>query len=109
MKTGRGHFYGHAAAGAEMADAVLRRLEAPAELRENVVLLIGGHMTKLEPEDVLRSRLDKLGWETVEKLLKLQEADMSSKGTGKPEGMEQFPRIRGMMEKIREEDACLNR
>lgn len=107
-ETGRGHFYGHAAAGAEMADAVLRRLEAPDALREEAVQLIGNHMTRLEPEEALRSRLDKLGWETVDKLLKLQEADMSSKGTGKPEGMEQFPRIRGMMEKIREE-ACLNR
>ena len=107
-ETGRGHFYGHAPKGAEMADAVLRRLKAPTLLRERVVLLIEKHMTRLVPEKkTLRRRLGQLGWETVEQLLCLQEADMGSKGVGEPEEMAQFSRLRACLEEIRAENACL--
>ena len=106
--TGRGHFYGHAPKGAEMAETVLRRLKAPAALRERVVLLIGKHMTRLEPDKkLLRRQLGRLGWETVEQLLWLQEADMGSKGTGNPEEMGIFSKIREVLEEIRAENACL--
>ena len=107
--TGRGHFYGHAPKGAEMADAILRRLKAPTALRERVVLLIEKHMTKFSLEKkILRRQLGRLGWEVAEQLLALQEADMGSKGTGKPEEMEQFARIRSLMAEIQEENACLS-
>ena len=106
--TGRGHFYGHAPRGAEMADDVLRRLKAPTALREQAVTLIGRHMTRLQPDrKLLRRQLGKLGWETVEQLLALQEADMGSKGTGKPEEMAQFSQLRSLLEEIRAENACL--
>ena len=107
-ETGRGHFYGHASVGADMADAVLRRLKAPTALRENVVVLIKNHMTTLEPEKkFLRRWVGRLGWDTIEKLLLLQEADMGSKGTGKPAEMAQFAAIREILEEIRAENACL--
>ena len=107
-ETGRGHFYGHAGAGAELADGVLRRLKAPTALREQVVLLIGKHMTKIPPEKkVLRRWLGRLGWETMEKLLILQEADMGSKGTGNPAELLQFSEIREVLEEIKAENACL--
>jgi len=107
--TGRGHFYGHAGVGAEMADTILRRLKAPTDLRERVVFLIEKHMTKLEPEKkVLRRWLGRLGEETIDQLLLLQEADMGSKGTGKPEEMAQFSRIRGVLEEIKAENTCLS-
>jgi len=107
-ETGRGHFYGHAGAGAEMADAVLRRLKAPTALREEAVLLIEKHMTRLEPDKkCLRRWVARLGWERLENLLCLQQADMSSKGTGKPAEMEQFTAIRALLAQIRQEDACL--
>ncbi len=108
-ETGRGHFYGHAQESAKIADEILRRLKAPTHLREQVVALIGLHMTKLEPsKKLLRRRLSQLGWEAVEKLLLLQEADMGSKGTGIPEEMEQFSQIRAILKEIRDEDACLS-
>ena len=107
--TGRGHFYGHAPKGAEMADAVLHRLKAPTALREQVTALIGNHMTKLEPnKKVLRRWLSRLGWEAIEKLLYLQEADMGSKGTGEPEELAQFAEIRTLLEEIKAENACLS-
>ncbi len=107
-ETGRGHFYGHAPKGAEMADAVLRRLKAPRTLREQVVTLIEKHMTKLPPDKKrLRRQIGRLGWEMTEKLLALQEADMGSKGTGDPEEGEVFFQIRAVLEEIRAENACL--
>ena len=106
--TGRGHFYGHAPKGAEMADTVLRRLKAPTVLRERVVLLIEKHMTRLTPDKkLLRRWIGRWGWETVEQMLCLQEADMGSKGTGKSEEMNIFPQIRTVLEEIRAENACL--
>lgn len=107
-ETGRGHFYGHAQKSAEIADEILHRLKAPTGLREQVVTLIDRHMTKLVPEKKqLRRWLSRLGWETVQNLLLLQEADMGSKGTGNPEEMTVFPEIRELLDEIRAEDACL--
>ena len=106
---GNGHFYGHASKGAEMAEAVLRRLKAPTVLRQRVVLLIEKHMMPLVPEKKqLRRQLGKLGWETMEQLLELQEADTVSKGTETREEMEIFQKIRRPLAEIREEDNCLS-
>ena len=108
-ETGRGHFYGHAKVGAEMADAILRRLKAPAALREQAVGLIEKHMTKIEPEKkTVRRWLSRLGPENMELLLCLQKADMGSKGTGKEEEQRQFAQIRALLEEIQAENACLS-
>ncbi len=108
-ETGRGHFYGHAPRGAEMADQVLHRLKAPTALREQVVVLIEKHMTRLQPDKkLLRRQIGRLGWEMVENLLYLQEADMGSKGTGKPEELAIFPQIRELLDQIKAENACLS-
>lgn len=108
-ETGRGHFYGHAQKSAEMADAILRRLKAPTALREQVVGLIGLHMTKLEPEKKqVRRWLSRLGPETLDALLALQEADMGSKGTGIPGESAQFPRLRAIVQELQAESACLS-
>ena len=107
-ETGRGHFKGHAPKGAEMADGVLRRLKAPTALREQTVTLITQHMTKV-PEDkkVLRRWLGRYGWDTMEALLCLQEADMGSKGVEEPRDFCQFTRLRALLKEIRGENACL--
>ena len=108
-ETGRGHFYGHAKVGAEIADSVLRRLKAPTALREEAVLLIDLHMTKFPPEKkTVRRWLSRLGSETMDSLLTLQEADMGSKGTGKEENMDQFPQLRAIITEIEAENACLS-
>ena len=108
-ETGRGHFYGHAPRGAEMADEILHRLKAPTALREQAVTLIANHMTKLPLEKrLLRRWLGRLGWDTMDALLKLQEADMGSKGTGSPKEMIQFSQLRQLLEEIKAEDACLS-
>ena len=108
-ETGRGHFYGHAPKGAEMAEEVLLRLKAPTALRQQVVLLIEKHMTRLQPDKKhLRRQIGRLGWETVEQILLLQEADMGSKGTGESDDPALFAAIRQVMDEIRQEDSCLS-
>ena len=108
-ETGRGHFYGHAKQSAEIADGILRSLKAPTALREEVVFLIAQHMTRLEADKkLLRRRISRLGADSIQKLLALQEADMGSKGTGKPEEMLQFSEIRALLAEIEAENACLS-
>ncbi len=107
-EAGRGHFYGHAAVSAQMAEEILKRLKAPAALRQQVVLLIDKHMLWLLPEKKhLRRQLARMGWETIYQLLALQEADNRNKGTEKPEEKEKFQAIRTVLEEIRAEDNCL--
>ena len=108
-ETGRGHFYDHAAKGAEMAEAILRRLKAPNALREQVVLLIEKHMLWLVPEKKqLRRQIGRLGLGTVYQILSLQQADNSSKGTPKSEENDKYIQILDVLEEIRSEDGCLS-
>ena len=104
---GRGHFYGHAPKSAEMADAILRRLKAPTDLREDAVFLIGKHMTKLEPDrKLLRRRLSQYGWERVSDLLALQIADFTSKGVTGDNW--DYNQVDDLLTEIMEEKACLS-
>lgn len=107
-ETGRGHFFNHAAKGAEMADAILRRLKAPNVLREQVVLLIEKHMLWLQPEKkLLRRQIGRLGLGTVYQILSLQQADNSNKGTAKSADNEHYVRILEVLEEIQAESSCL--
>ena len=108
-ESGRGHFFDHAAKGAEMADAILRRLKAPNALREQVVLLIEKHMLWLQPEKKqLRRQIGRLGLGTVYQILSLQQADNSNKGTRKSGESEQYVKILDVLEEIRSEDGCFS-
>ena len=103
---GAGHFPDHARVGAEMADAILRRLKAPNQLREQVVFLITHHMTPFAPDrTLLRRRLSKYGAENCRLLLQLQKADYCSKGVqgDSPE----FDAIQSMLDQLAGENACL--
>ena len=108
-EAGEGHFYGHAEESARLADGILRRLKAPTALREQVVLLVGHHMTKIEPtKKVVRRWLSRLGEETLLELLELQKADSCQKGTAISEGFTPFAVIYELLEEIEAENACLS-
>ena len=105
---GQGHFYGHAAESARLADAILRRLKAPTQLREQVVLLIDKHMVWLEvTKPVIRRWLSRLGKDTMEQLLLLQNADTGGKGTDTAGEAPYFTGIRAILDEIYAENACL--
>lgn len=104
--TGRGHFYGHAHSGAELADGILRRLKAPTALRQRVTFLIRHHMTPLTPErKLLKRRLSQFGEEAVFQLLALQRGDFCSKGVlGETAD---FDETENILREILAENACL--
>ena len=106
---GQAHYHGHAALSADMADAVLRRLKAPTALREQVVTLIAKHMTLPEPDKkYLRRWLGKLGPETMDALLALQEADTLATGTTHDAELARFSAVRTLLDEIQAENACLS-
>ena len=103
---GCGHFPEHARIGADMADAILRRLKAPNVLREQVVFLIAHHMTPFALDrTMLRRRLSKYGIENCRLLLQLQKADYRSKGVigESPD----YDAILALLEDILQEGTCL--
>lgn len=105
---GRGHFYGHAPAGAALAEKVLRSLHAPVKLRQETVFLIERHMSRLQPErPQLREAVSRFGMPQVRKLLALQEADMSSKGIPAELHPERFREVRKLLDAIEAEGADL--
>lgn len=105
-ENGRGHFNGHAQAGAEKADKILHRLKAPNALRECAVFLIQHHMIPFEPnKKLLRRRMGRYGVKNCELLLALQRADFCNKGTQSDSTY--FDQIEDLMKEIEQEDDCL--
>ena len=107
-ETGRGHFFGHAEVGADMADQILRRLKAPTRLREQTVFLIRHHMTVPGPDKkLLRRWVSRWGAENVRLLLQLQRADRCGKGTPFDEDLRYFDAVEALLEQVIGESACL--
>ena len=105
---GEGHFHGHAAISAELANEILHRLKAPTALRERVVLLIEKHMLWFEvTKPAIRRWLSRLGIEAMQQLMILQEADTGGKGTENPKDNPYFSGIAALIREILAEDACL--
>lgn len=108
-ETGRGHFYGHAQVGAEMADEILRTLHAPTRLRERVVFLVKQHMTILQPDrKSLRRHLSRWGEEATRQLLALQRADSCGKSGECAAERAYFARVEQALEETVAENACLS-
>ena len=77
--TGTGHFLGHAAASAAIADRVLAGLKASNALREEVVFLVRHHMDRWPLEEKAARRcLSRHGLDRMERLTALQIADFGS-------------------------------
>ena len=73
---GAGHFYGHAAVGAELAEGMLRRLRFPRALCAQVTELVARHELELRPEPKCLQRwLGRLGEEQFFRLLALKRSD----------------------------------
>jgi tRNA nucleotidyltransferase (CCA-adding enzyme) len=84
----------HAAAGAQVADAVMRRLRYPTELRREVVELVRIHPYRLEAGDALEARrlLAAHGDRLVADLLAHWQADVT--------GRDQTPKTAAKLERI---------
>lgn len=106
-ENGVGHFYGHGETGAEMADALLRRLKAPNALREQVAFLVEAHMLELPADKkVLRRRISKFGEENIRFLALLQQADRASTGVARTD-TEQTAQVLELVDEIIAQGNCL--
>ena len=105
-ETGTGHFYGHAGESAQIADRVLHRLKAPTALREQAVFLIEHHIDTISADKaLLRKKLSKYGADNLRKLILLQQADHSGKGTGKLGS--HFNKLLQVLEQLEKEEGRL--
>lgn len=106
---GQGHFYGHAAISARVAEDILRRLKAPNALREEVVTLIGRHMAPLQPDKkLLRRAVNRMGIQTTKKLLALQQADVIGTGIPHEADLQALDRVDQLLQELEAEDACFS-
>lgn len=75
-EAGVDHFYGHAAAGAELADEMLTALKFDNATRRRVVTLVARHDAPIQPTgQSVRRWLNRLGEETLLQLLEVQRCD----------------------------------
>ena len=101
---GKGRFYGHDEAGADMANAVLLRLKASNELRHRVVHMIRHHMIPLTADKrLLRRRLNQWGLQGLQDQLAMQTADRIGTGTGDTRELVQASAI---IDELLAENAC---
>ena len=108
---GVGHFYGHAAKSAELADGMLARLRAPNALRQEVTELIRRHDTPLPgiPEANLRRLLRRLGEERLRRLIALQRADNLAQAPAfRAERSAGLDEVLRRLDAILAEDACFS-
>ena len=80
-----GHFYGHDAAGADMAESILGRLRLPRAVIDRVVQLIRQHMFMYDAgwsDAAVRRFIGKVGVPALDELLDLRAAD--NVGSGRP-------------------------
>lgn len=97
---GRGHFYGHAAAGAPIADDICRTLKLPNAMRRNVVTLVENHDRNLPatPKS-MRRFIAALEEETCRELFKLFAADkLTHSGLNQLENMQALAACRELFE-----------
>ncbi len=109
-KDGRLHFYArpghrdHAEVGAELADAALRRLRYPNELRERAVRIVRFHMFSVGKVDMQHARrlLARFGEGLALDLLDHKEADLLGKGTEGPRDAGEVERLRAFRVAVEE-------
>jgi tRNA nucleotidyltransferase (CCA-adding enzyme) len=103
-------FYRHDAIGAEMADAIARRLKLSNKERERIVALVGHHMFWYAPEwsdATVRRFIRRVGAELLPDLFALRAGDVVGRGYGEdPE--KELGELRRRVEKVVAEDQALS-
>ena len=108
-ENGVDHFYGHPAAGAGLADQLLRTLKFDNRTRERVVTLVEHHDIQLPPRSqAIRRWLSRLGTETFFQLLEVKRADSMGQDPVLAQArLAQLEGIRAKAEEIVSQGQCL--
>lgn len=108
-ENGVGHFYGHPALGAKIADEILLRLKCDNDTREKVVKLIKLHDNPIEEsERIIKRKLRSLGKDLFFDLIALQKADTMGLADEFQSRHEHFRILEEMTERILEEEQCFS-
>ena len=106
---GVGHFYGHAAESAWMADGILRRLRFDTDSREEIVRLIRYHDLPIQPERKPVKRLmNKLGPDTVRRLIELHKADTRGQSAICAGRIAEYDAVAAVLDEILSEKECFS-
>ena len=106
---GVGHFYGHAAESARMADGILRRLRFDTDSREEIVRLIRYHDLPIQPERKPVKRLmNKLGPDTVRRLIELHKADTRGQSAICAGRITEYDAVAAVLDEILNEKECFS-
>lgn len=106
---GVGHFYGHAAESARMADGILRRLRFDTDSREEIVRLIRYHDLPIQPERRPVKRLmNKLGPDTIRRLIELHKADTRGQSAICAGRIAEYDAVAAVLDEILNEKECFS-
>lgn len=106
---GVGHFYGHAAESARMADGILRRFRFDTDSREEIVRLIRYHDLPIQPERRPVKRLmNKLGPDTVRRLIELHKADTRGQSAICAGRIAEYDAVAAVLDEILNEKECFS-
>ena len=105
---GVGHFYGHPAAGRDLAAALVRRLRFSSEDGARITLLVEQHDRPLgDSEKQLRRRLSQLGEARVRDLLAIKKGDCVGQETH-PENLARLCEIERLLDKVLAAALCFS-
>lgn len=106
---GVGHFYGHPAAGRELADGMLRRLKCAAEFRETVVRLVEWHDKDIPRTDkAVRRALRILGEEDLRRLILVKRADNLGQAPAYRDRQGELDKAEEILDRLLAEEACFS-
>ena len=104
---GVGHFYGHAAKSAELAEEILRRLRYDKRTVSDVTTLVRWHDVPLPPDErFLRRRLGRLGEENLHRLFRVQAADTVGKSPADRGRLDALCRAEAMLDALLARGDC---
>ena len=106
---GNGHFYGHAALSAEMAEKILLSMHAEKETVQIVKDLVRHHGDPLPNDNYgLRKLISKKGEKYIYRMLALKRADTLALASSCHERLKEYDRIEESVRLILEEKPCLS-
>ena len=106
---GTGHFYGHPAVSAEMAEKILARLKYDNVTRCRVITLVKEHDRIIEPtETAVKRALSRLTPEVFFNLLAIKRADNLAQSPNYRDRLETYEAIEAMAQDILEKNECIS-
>ncbi len=107
IKDGIGHFYGHCAEGVRIAETIFDRLKSDKRTKNEALILIKYHDTQIPADEkYVRRYLNRLGNDTLKKLIALQRADNHAQAPEHASRIAVYDEILEIIKKIETASDC---